>query len=267
MDGETKVQRCWMMTKSHTKIIKTYLFNAYHVPGTILRLFSQIGKAAIISNYFLRHEDWNLEKLVNNLPKLKWPEAGPLRCWSLFWKPLTVPPDNFWREKLGSSPVLCSCVLSIDTTSYEMSRVCVWRGVPGVWGGRQPRLQGMKQRGLYQQFRSFFHSFCLLILRPFTPSLPLQMPPLLSPAATHFFSSPSPLHSLLWLVLSSPLLSPLPSMSPHDLPIPLPTLSSPLSSPSPPPPPPTRSLKSRAACCCHGNTSALLQPFPGSQLA
>ena len=176
--------------------------------------FYKLARQPLFPFFFLRHEDWNLEKLVNNLPKLKWPKAGPLRCWNLFWKPLTVPPNNFWREKLSSSPVLCSCVLSTDTMSYETSRVCVWRGVPGVWGGRQPRLQGMKLRMLYQQFWSFFHSFYLLILRPFIPSLPLQMPPLLSPAATHFFSSPSPLHNLLWLVPSSPLPSPLPSMSP-----------------------------------------------------
>lgn len=144
-------------------------------------------------------------------------------------------------------------------------------GVPGVRGGWQPCLQDIKQQMLCQQSWSFSHSFCFLIPpRPPTPSFLLFLSGCLLLFLPYSFSS-----TLLLFVTSSDLSFPLlfcplsPPRPPMISPYPLPILSSPLSSPtpSPPPPPPTQSLKSRAACCCHGNPSALLQPFPGSRLA
>lgn len=163
--------------------------------------------------------------------------------------------------------------LSSDTMSWESSRVCAVVGfmVSQVVGDLVPGASSRK----YKQSRSFFYSLyphssaksslfflftCLLYvssislppLLPFLPSLILLL-----------FSWTFPLHFLFVLFCFS---FSLPSISPPDLP--LPHSHSFITSaifPNPSPSFPLTRVKIRAACSCHGNTSAVLQPFPGSR--
>lgn len=126
----------------------------------------------------------------------------------------------------------------------------------------------------YKQSRSFFYSFyphssansslfslftCLLLC---SLHFLASSPPLLTFSASPTLSWTFPLHFLLCFFFSFSL----PSISPPDLP--LPHSHSFITSaifPNPSPPFPLTGVKSRAAGSCHGNTSAVLQPFPGSR--
>lgn len=165
-----------------------------------------------------------------------WPEAGSIRLWNLFLKLLTVPSQNSWRVKLGSSPSLWGCVLSFDTISYGTSRVHVREGfmvskVAGSLASRERR-----RKYCTSSSWSFFHAFYLLFFL-FLPSLPLQIPLLIPPPFFFLlpYTSSPPLTSSLPLTCPFPfLLYSLSLPSPFLIsPYPLPSPSSPLSFPPP----------------------------------